>query len=441
MAAGSAVRIAVYGQAGAPYHYLSLFARHGYASAAVFAEEVRAGALAAFDVFVIPGGGFDGMPGQIEPLGRRGTRAVSEFVRSGGMYLGSCAGAYDAADPAPGFVRSCPAQPFMRLLPARVWNEDRDRWQRLESPGVGIIRVRNDFPDHPVMAGMPAEFEIVHYNGPIFTHATSLLSVAGSTAAFTPSEEFLSTVGQMIGPAGQMIGQAADAALSVVVAGRCGRGRVVLFGCHPEFGFSLGPMDDEQLPSRMLLNAVGWQSAERKAGPAGGPVTLRSSSAARPDDPRRSVDSVIALIRAEISALRRKPPGREWLSASYAMSVFGRPATFVWDSAITSIIRLVDEIQAIAPGLPPAILNFAPPPQWRVDFGYAGVLPLLARARAMIARANDAWDADLGPATPDPYAFIRTSPYHLVAGSYLAAIGHITGAALLCRCPPERLNA
>jgi glutamine amidotransferase-like uncharacterized protein len=430
-------RIAVYGQAGPPYHYIAIFAGNGYSASAVFAEEIRAGALSAFDVFVIPGGGFDGMEGQIEPLGHGGAAAISAFVRSGGMYLGSCAGAYDAADPAPDFQRRCPAQPAMRLLPARVWNEDRDRWRGLESPGVGRIRVRNDFPAHPVMAGMPSEFEIVHYNGPIFAQARSLVSVTGSTEDFTASEDFLGPAPD--GP--KMMERAAEAGLSVTVAGEFGEGRAVLFGCHPEFGFSLGPMDDAQQPSRMIINALQWQAEARAATAAQAPLPLCSAIAAPPADPGGQVASAIEGIRAEISALGRKSLDLPWLSAPYAMSVFGKPAPTVWEGAIASIPQLLDDIQEIAPTLPTAILNFEPPTEWKTDFGYAGVLPLLARAQQMLARACASWDDDLGPPSTDPYTYIRTSPYHLVAGSYLAAIGHITGAALLCRCPPGRLNS
>ncbi len=437
MAAEHRPRIAVYGQAGPPYHYIAICANNGYNVSAVFADEIQAGVLSAFDAFVIPGGGFEGMEGQIEPLGQDGAAAISAFVRSGGMYLGSCAGAYDAADVAPNFRRMCPAQPAMRLLPAQVWNENRDRWRGLESPGVGIIQVRNSSPAHPVMAGMPAEFEIVHYNGPIFAGAQPLLSVTASTEDFTASENFLVPAQGAL----QMMERAAEAGLSVAVAGEFGQGRAVLFGCHPEFGFSLGPMDDAQPPSRMIINALRWQAEAHATSAVESPTPLRSAMATASTDPKGQVASVIEGIRAEISALSRKSLDRPWLSARYAMSVFGKPAPVVWESAIASIPRLLDDIQEVAPFLPAAILNFEPPADWRTDFGYAGVLPLLTRAEEMLSQAHASWDDDLGPTTANPYAYIRTNPYHLVAGSYLAAIGHIAGAALLCRCPPGRLNS
>ena len=53
--------------------------------------------------------------------------------------------------------------------------------------------------------------------------------------------------------------------------GSLGQGRVVLFGSHPEFGFTLG-MGDEQEPARMLFNAVEWQIEE--SGLDGRPASL-----------------------------------------------------------------------------------------------------------------------------------------------------------------------
>ncbi len=44
----------------------------------------------------------------------------------------------------------------------------------IESPGIGEIIAENAWPDHPVMAGMPTEFRITHYNGPLFEGGQAL---------------------------------------------------------------------------------------------------------------------------------------------------------------------------------------------------------------------------------------------------------------------------
>ena len=55
----------------------------------------------------MPGGGYLGMAGQLAPLGAAGCRAIREYVESGGMYIGSCAGAYDAATVSARFQAEC----------------------------------------------------------------------------------------------------------------------------------------------------------------------------------------------------------------------------------------------------------------------------------------------------------------------------------------------
>ena len=108
-------RIALYGAGGAPYHHAAVFARAGHEVEFVFPADLAAGALDGFDAFVMPGGGYRAMFGQIEPLGPDGARRLREYVRGGGMYIGCCAGSYDAATVAQSFIDLCPAQPEMNL--------------------------------------------------------------------------------------------------------------------------------------------------------------------------------------------------------------------------------------------------------------------------------------------------------------------------------------
>lgn len=428
-------RIAVYGDAGGPFHHILVFARQGYEVCTVFAEEIRAGALAAFDVFVMPGGGMRAMQGQLAPLGNEGAAAIADFVRDGGMYLGSCAGAYNAADPAPAFQQVCPNQPLMRLLPARVWNEDREKWDRPRSPGIGRIRVRNDFRDHPIMAGLPREFDVVQYNGPIFAGTTSLLSIAGPTPGFTAREDFF---GQPY--AGERtIDAAAAESRSAAVVGRFGRGRVALFGCHPEFGFAPDTMADPQPPNQMLINAVEWQIDQ--SGPTPTPRATRLAATSHVATvPHQNVVKLIDEMIVEHAALSELTPDRPWISNRQAMSTFGRSAVDIWRDSVAAIPALLEEVRTFAPDLPAALLTFEPDPRSTVDFGYSGILRLLRDSHAMLVRARASWDIDLDPPRSHPYEHIDTNPYHLVAGSYLAAVGRITAAALLCRCPPGRVN-
>jgi hypothetical protein len=50
----------------------------------------------------------------------------------------------------------------------------------------------------------------------------------------------------------------------------------------------------------------------------------------------------------------------------------------------------------------------------------------------MCASALDQWNVELGPPA-GPYDYFDENPYHLVVGSYLAAVGCIGGALQLMR--------
>ncbi len=421
-------RVALYGGGGAPFHHAAILAQAGHQIEFVFPKDIVQGCLHAFDAFVMPGGGYRAMSGQIDALGRSGARAVHDFVRAGGMYLGSCAGSYDAATVPAAFVAACPAQAEMCLLDATIWNESGSSWVGLQSPGVGVLSVRNVNPSHPVMAGMPETFQMAHYNGPLFRDAEALTAVAGPTARFTAAECFL---GPAAGPT--LIDEAAREGVANVVFGPNGRGRVVLFGSHPEFGFSL-PMDDPQPAGRMLDNAVRWQLAENGSR-HDLPVRLIFREMLVNDDDSLAKACALARQVQERSAelRRRSAPGAAWLEPRYAMSTFGLAPEQILSQGLEDIERLTGTIERLIPNLEPWALAFRQPAEWDIDGGFHGVIPLLEQADAMMERAALGWDLDLPEASPDPYAFATTSPFHLVAGSYLAALGRVASAALLCR--------
>ena len=415
-------RIALYGAGGAPFHHAAIFARAGHDVDFVFPADVRAGALDGFDAFVMPGGGYRAMFGQIEPLGADGARALREYVAAGGMYIGCCAGSYDAARVADSFLALCPAQGEMCLLEARVWNEGGEEWG-LNSPGIGVLRAENAAPDHPVMAGMPASFEIAHYNGPLFLGAEPLARVSGRTERFTAWEE---TLGKR--PARTLIDDAAEAGIANIVAGGHGAGRVVLFGSHPEFGFSIA-MEDEQLPGRMLLNAIDWQLAA--SGAPERPAVELATDAAEDGDPAR-VAELAEEIAARTAAIRARGDGAGWLAPEHAMSFYGLGPEEIWAQSLDAIDRLAAEAARGAAATDPKVLGFRPPAEWELDGGYHGVVPLLEQSLELLDQALATWDFDPGEPTGNPYQHMTTSPYHLVAGSYLAAVGRVGGAALLC---------
>ncbi|MGN6870961.1 MAG: BPL-N domain-containing protein [Solirubrobacteraceae bacterium] len=417
-------RIALYGGGGSPFHHAAVFVRGGHDVEFVFPADVRAGALEGFDAFVMPGGGYRAMMGQIEPLGVEGARALRAYVDGGGMYIGCCAGSYDAATVAPSFLELCPAQAEMCLLDARVWNEGGEEWG-LRSPGIGVLRAETVAPGHPVMGGMPETFEIAHYNGPLFVGAQPLARVAGRTDRFTAWEE-------MLGPSPEraLIDDAAQAGIANVVAGGHGQGRVVLFGSHPEFGFSIA-MEDEQPPARMLLNAIDWQLSESGA-PERPPVDLVTHVEPREEDTDPGcVGELADQLADRTAAIRARGDHVRWLEQAYAMSFFGLAPREIWSRSLDAIDRLAAQAAQHAGEIDPRVLGFRPPIEWELDGGYHGVVALLEQSLDMLDQALSAWRYDPGEPTANPYADMTTSPYHLVAGSYLAAVGRVGAAALL----------
>jgi hypothetical protein len=252
------------------------------------------------------------------------------------------------------------------------------------------------------------------------------------------------------------------------VAGYLGAGRVVAFGSHPEFGFDL-TMIEWSHPARLLANAVLWQAMA--APPARsrvqisqtitGPISFPAGAAL--SDVRTQAE----IVRERAAALRSRSitPTPTWLAPTYAMSFFGVTPDRIWTESIDSIDTMsraicdraesmqqrVDALMAARAGgeLDAALLATIKqierwvlaerPPEWRQDGGFQGVAALLRTAIRMCEEALARWDVELGP--PDgAYGYMHENPFHLVAGSYLAAVGCVAGALCLLQALGDELN-
>lgn len=463
------VRVGLYGGGGAPFNHAAILATCGFPVRFLNEADVHAGELATVDVFIMPGGGGRAMHGQLEPLGEDGCRAIAEWVRRGGMYIGCCAGSYDCIVNTSAFVESLPPQRCLQIINAVPWRADQAiEFLGVQSPGVGVIRVRTARHDHPVMWGMPDEFPIVHYNGPVLdilservvagaSRAVGLAEFAGWTERFTPAEAFA-------GPAptaDTFISRAVAARRFAIAAGELGRGRVVAFGSHPEFGFDLA-MTEWGAPARMLANAVLWQATappvrgaqpEQASDSPGHGIALPAGSAlTRVPDIVRTLTERAAELQA-----RRLDPQPSWLAPAYALSVFGLSPAEIWHQALSDIQILAGRIATLASQLSSRLRTLSElrynethpivrdtllladfltlaerAPEWDQDGGFQGILTLLRSATTMCETALTNWDIELGPPA-GPYGYLAENPYHLVAGSYLAAVGLVAGAFHLLR--------
>lgn len=462
-----ALRIGLYGGGGAPFNHAGVFGEAGFQLRFLNDVQVLAGELDTVDVLVMPGGGTRAMYGQLDPLGIEGARRLTQWVRDGGMYIGSCAGAYDCAIAPPNFTATCPPKGELQLVNARIWNGGEESGglggeiEGLDSPGVGVIRLRNTRPEHPVMFGLPDEFEIVHYNGPVFdlleapevvaaSLTDGLAAFAGRETRFTPGEQLIGDV-VLTGPT--LLERSATAGKHSAIAGELGAGRAAAFGSHPEFGFNLA-MTEWGAPARMLVNAALWQASHR-AHPAA-EWSYRESPGAV-SSPRGAslaiVEALTAQLQTDVAALRELPidPLPRWLHSDYAMSVFGLSSVEIWRQSLDDIAEISGDIAARAGGLRDAIAGLGNdcsareavalldhfilderPAAWRQDGGYQGIATLLRTAHEMCAAAIAQWDVELGPPA-GPYDYLFENPYHLVAGSYLAAVGCVAGAVQLMR--------
>src|SRR5262249_11174912 len=139
-----------------------------------------------------------------------------------------------------------------------------------------------------------------------------------------------------------------------------------------------------------------------------------------------------AQLRSQCDSLRsRDIVDAHWLQRDRALSIFGLAPDVIWSQSLDEIERRTVTVEQQVDHLDARTLGFEPVQEWNVDFGYYGVIPLLEQASRMLAEAARSWNVDI-PFSGDAYAHLEDSPYHLVAGSYLAAVGRLIAADAVC---------
>jgi len=190
--------------------------------------EIRAGALAPFDVLVQPGGKSSV---QSRALGAEGREAIRRFVRSGGGYVGFCAGAY---------LATTSSRRYLGLLEARLV----DAGHRLR--GHGTVKIELTPRGRAVFGSRAGLIEVRYANGPLLRPAPKRGLAAFETLAFYRSE---------------IVGNGADKGVMentpAVAAGRFGKGRVLCFGPHPEYTRGL---------EDFVVRAVRWAAGHMEQG-------------------------------------------------------------------------------------------------------------------------------------------------------------------------------
>jgi len=193
--------------------------------------EIRAGALRQFDVLVQPGGK---SRVQSRALGDAGREAIREFVRSGGGYVGFCAGAYLATTASPR---------FLGILEARLV----DVRHRLR--GHGTVEIELTPHGRAILGNHPGLIEVRYANGPVLRPVSKRGLDAFQALAFYRSE---------------IVSNGADKGVMqntpAVAADRFGQGRVLCFSPHPEYTKGL---------ESFVYRAVRWAAGRGGEGPRG----------------------------------------------------------------------------------------------------------------------------------------------------------------------------
>lgn len=441
------LRTAVYGSGGAPFHHAGLMALWGSEVQAVSADDIRNGKLNDIDVIVFPGGGMRAMEGMLEPLGVEGAKSVREWVAEGGMYIGSCAGSFLPACIGQGYWNAHAESKELYMVPACLANGGDSEWEGLTSPGVGVLEVAVANSNHWLAEGLPEHFKLVHYNGPMFmleanqeafdksvphTKPEGVVRFVKATKGFTPSEGFMAA--KLPSPTlfERCVKQGAYSAITTAY----GKGTVVLFGSHPEFGFDVmqlgwGP------GTRLFANALKHQAKLRgkpSKGKTDDGVNVNAESL------RVSLSQIasrLTTIAERFESLAKTTP-KAWLKSGQTPSFMGLSSQKIWQEGLTQVAKVSKDSSSYLRNLVTSkeSAKLAKASKWidyeakpGQDFGFVGLRQLVRMIETFI---DDSEQKLVGEpfALKHPYDGFLTHPFHLLVGSYLSAIGLTAGVAL-----------
>lgn len=177
--------------------------------------DIQAGALEGFNVVIFPGGI---APQQAAVLGDDGKQATRKFVQAGGGYVGICGGA---------FLATAKYDWGMALVNAKPLTGKIDipgkGMVSIAARGAGTVKMELTDAGKSVFGDSPGLLDIRYSGGPIISPAgMSDLSKYVSLAVFrTEVWEYEPQQGSMIDT-------------PAIIAGRFGKGRVIIFSPHPE---------------------------------------------------------------------------------------------------------------------------------------------------------------------------------------------------------------
>jgi len=210
-AGGSVVRVAIYNGLGTGDGTglnieKVLCSRPGTLVRLVGPPDIEAGVLAGqFDAIIFGGGSGKG---QATNIGSAGHKAVGEFVKGGGGYLGICGGAY---------LATSEYKWGLKIIDART--VDRKHWKR----GKGKVKMELTKLGTRILGAPGPTVEIIYANGPLLGPCNR-----ADLENYEVLAHFRGEINENEAPKGVMLNSPA------MILGRFGAGRVILFSPHPE---------------------------------------------------------------------------------------------------------------------------------------------------------------------------------------------------------------
>ena len=183
-------------------------------------EDIRAGKLKDFQVLIHPGGSGGG---QGKALGEEGRQQIREFVKSGGGFVGVCAGAY---------LATCDYDWSLNILDAKVI--DRKHWNR----GFGTVEISLSPHGREFFSTDRERLSIYYHQGPLLAPANN-----PDIADYDDLAKFETEIAKNGAPTGVMPG------CTAIASGLFHKGRVLCISPHPEL------TDGEE---QLLVRAVRW---------------------------------------------------------------------------------------------------------------------------------------------------------------------------------------
>ena len=212
------IRVAIYSGKGVVAGSLTtiknIINTEGYDVQELDIQSIRNRKLSDYDLIVVPGGLSNEMA---EALGSDGREAIRQFVRSGGGYIGICAGAY---------LASSTFERFLCLVNVKTnhYQEYMPRIGMQEQRQLGGGSADMSFSPEGQNLFSQEEYGAIDYiNGPIFIDAGRL-----DLPPFLTLATYQSDIYQYYFQQGTMPNTPA------IVAGQFGNGSVILFSSHPE---------------------------------------------------------------------------------------------------------------------------------------------------------------------------------------------------------------